>query len=816
MASYTRSPSRLLTTQNAGGSVSWSGLTDLYTSNDVRATAALNNNQSQSFVVGGFSFGNYIPYNSVVTGIAVSIEKSRTAGAGTLSDTLVKLVRAGVVQGVNKASSGADWTGTDATSTYGGEGDTWGTTWSVSDLADISFGVLFSCTETAGVAATAGVDHISVTVYYTSGYLSGGQVQNAGEVILFGQRYRLAGGEDGKAGRVGVTLATTFPQKIDTAGPLSRPSNPIVETYLVDDLRGGEGLAYYRTPEDLNRYHYSSSGSVDGRWKRAITMGPYVNTTGTQPTTATITGIGSLGSSSNIVVAYGAALYNWSGSAWSALIDTLPAAIAGPPAEFNGRLYWPEGSTGYSYQATTASVATDVAAGAADPGAVYFVVWDSQIWAVDTVGKLWKSSSGNAASWTGLATLPPMIGGTTLTNPKTQLVVYDDASGDPTIWALTSWGPYIYDAVNDKWFQSRFSHPPHYLTVQAGEAAQAVGIVFRDSLYVRYGDLKLAKLTMVNGTLVVDPNAGPFYPDGPRTGQEGYISAFAADNDLLFCAVTRKGSGTYKTLFVTDGNGWHPIWGATVGHTDDELHHLKIFHSSSGYRLYTHAEITGPSDSLVYIDLEKFKRHPVNGSGSEFFYDNVKSLFSIYLPLFDAWNRSQIKIIQQVRLKVSGTASGTYLTIVGVPDLTKSVTFSRIIDTDAEVTISFGEGQPFRTWQFQIYFDTTSNTSAPKLEYVALDYVRKEEVQRGFQFTLDLSTPYAGRTPTQMTDDLWSHMKSLTWGTFVYRDDANNDRSCMVKVMRPSGEENTGRDASGKYTVLCIEMGQNHEGEVYP
>ena len=67
-----------------------------------------------------------------------------------------------------------------------------------------------------------------------------------------------------------------------------------------------------------------------------------------------------------------------------------------------------------------------------------------------------------------------------------------------------------------------------------------------------------------------------------------------------------------------------------------------------------------------------------------------------------------------------------------------------------------------------------------------------------------------------MTDDLWSHMKSLTWGTFVYRDDANNDRSCMVKVMRPSGEENTGRDASGKYTVLCIEMGQNHEGEVYP
>ena len=68
---------------------------------------------------------------------------------------------------------------------------------------------------------------------------------------------------------------------------------------------------------------------------------------------------------------------------------------------------------------------------------------------------------------------------------------------------------------------------------------------------------------------------------------------------------------------------------------------------------------------------------------------------------------------------------------------------------------------------------------------------------------------FAGRTPQQMIDHLWVHMKSENWGTFAYKDDSDNTRSYLVKLMRPSGEENTGSGSSGKYTVTMVEMGPN-------
>ena len=802
------------------GAVAWSTPTNIGSSNNARATAVLNNQQSEYLKATRFtSFA--IPGGAIIDGIVVEIEKSLTAGTGTLEDTTVQLVKRGVIVGQNRASQGAAWTGTDAYSTYGSSTDTWGVVWTPSDInasgIGFSFGVVFSCTETASLSATAGVDHVRITVYYTDGFISGAQVQDSSEIILYGQRYRLSPDDRGNAGKVNVTLATSFPPKMDIGSEFSRPSNPIVESYTVDDLRGGMGLVNYRTPADLNRYWYAEN--FDGTFLRAWTVGPQVTTTAAWPGgSARPAGIGWLASSNVVAVSTdtGPEIYNLSGDppAWSALIDTLPADLEGEIIEFSQRLFHPLGSYGYSYQATAASVATDVPTGANDPRAICFAVWDDKIWALDIVGKLWQSTTGDAGSWTGLATVPPIVGIGGGDPPGfLQLVVYNDAGGDLTLWALTTRGAWIYDAVNDKWFATNFTYPHHYVATNGvGETERTLGIAHLDSIYLRYERDKLAKLTMGGGILQVDPFASPFEPDGPWIPHDGYFAAFTYQGFRLFVLVSAQGGAGVqslaRTIFMFDQRGWHPI--ATISTSDSEgANFFRVVTTSDGSKLYWH-EISGTS-KISYIDLTKFSGHPtLAGSTREYAASGT-----VELPIFNAWNSTQTKIAQQARIKLSG--AGSSATVQLAYRINGSVgaytNVGSAIATTDEVVIPLGTnntGIAFKSWQWEVTFTAPGSSNiAPKVEYLALDYVRKEEVQRGFQVNLDLSTSYFGRSPQQMLDDIWVHMKAESWGTFAYKDDADDTRSYLVKVMRPGGEEGTGGDTTGRYSLFLIEMGPN-------
>ncbi|MFL5731077.1 MAG: T9SS type A sorting domain-containing protein, partial [Cytophagaceae bacterium] len=68
-------------------------------------------------------------------------------------------------------SSAVAWSNAGAGSytTYGSSSDLWGTTWTISDINDANFGVYLIARNTATAnAPQVGVDHIRVTVYYTS------------------------------------------------------------------------------------------------------------------------------------------------------------------------------------------------------------------------------------------------------------------------------------------------------------------------------------------------------------------------------------------------------------------------------------------------------------------------------------------------------------------------------------------------------------------------------------------------------------------------------------------------------------------------
>lgn len=80
-----------------------------------------------------------------------------------ITDNIVRLVKAGVVVGDNKATV-TQYPSGDVVAQYGGATDLWGTTWTPAEVNASNFGVVLSSTVTAGLAK---VDSIAVLVVYS-------------------------------------------------------------------------------------------------------------------------------------------------------------------------------------------------------------------------------------------------------------------------------------------------------------------------------------------------------------------------------------------------------------------------------------------------------------------------------------------------------------------------------------------------------------------------------------------------------------------------------------------------------------------------
>lgn len=158
------------TTASIAGSVGgWSGSANAISSNDVYAipTANMPNNGDYTDYLKITNFQFTIPAGSVITGIAINVERSDANGKS--KDSEVKVIKAGSISATNKALSPA-WGGTDAVQTYGANGDIWGNTWTVADINATNFGFAFSAKRVGGggQATLAKIDEVIITVYYTT------------------------------------------------------------------------------------------------------------------------------------------------------------------------------------------------------------------------------------------------------------------------------------------------------------------------------------------------------------------------------------------------------------------------------------------------------------------------------------------------------------------------------------------------------------------------------------------------------------------------------------------------------------------------
>ena len=154
----------------AGTATGWTTSTNTTTSNNAWATVALNSNSnSANLFLSNFGFA--IPTAATINGVEVVVERSyTTTGTRVVSSGRVGLQSNGTAIGTSDNTLTFPAT-TDATATYGGAANIWGTTAATLNPTIINntlFGIRIRATATGSSGtATARIDFVTVKVYYT-------------------------------------------------------------------------------------------------------------------------------------------------------------------------------------------------------------------------------------------------------------------------------------------------------------------------------------------------------------------------------------------------------------------------------------------------------------------------------------------------------------------------------------------------------------------------------------------------------------------------------------------------------------------------
>lgn len=146
------------------GTVDWTDPGNAQYSDNAYATAGASGDPYSSHYLKVTVFGFSIPSGSTINGIVVEVEKK--ANDSHYHDASLKIVKGGTISGDEKKNV-ASWQVVDTYLTYGGESDLWGLSWTPAEINASGFGVVLSTNYDQDGFATASVDHIRVTVYYT-------------------------------------------------------------------------------------------------------------------------------------------------------------------------------------------------------------------------------------------------------------------------------------------------------------------------------------------------------------------------------------------------------------------------------------------------------------------------------------------------------------------------------------------------------------------------------------------------------------------------------------------------------------------------
>jgi len=592
------------------------------------------------------------------------------------------------------------------------------------------------------------------------------------EIFLNGERYPLGGD-----GRVRTIVTSQYPGKV-ILGDVDKDSNPRTSIIIWDDFTGGVGLYTTDGKEGLNRFAFSD---LDTRYKGHLILPPDDDDAANPSVSGSIDEINE--HAGLIVCALNggtdAYIYTPGSDSWGGKVHDFPAQVTDSlNFTFGTTEYVAFAHTGgYSYSSNGTSYTDDTT------DTLHMAFWDDRLWGIDNTGQLWFSSTIGVEVNDAKLPLP--------TGYVNGLFVGPDAAGEEILYAATEVGLYAHDAANARFVRTKVAFPQN---ADAGKGAAT----WNGDIYICPGGMAVWRY---------DPTRGIILSIGLDKGS-GLPSAYRGKIDRLIPTHTgllavANGAASVNSIWSYSGIGWH--WTAREGSNTIESAHVSA--ANATYREY-HASL----NRLRYSELRVGEINPDEDTIS---YDQIVGTRHLLTPWFNAGQNEIDKTAIRIRVDVSGAGSNETVRVGYALDYSSSFESTETsINSSGVTTATFPDlgnnssaaGIAFRAIRFRIIL--TSNVTAtktPDMKSLSLEWRRKIPPKYGFEFTLDRSESYGGKTPKEMKADLITAIETSTQVEFTFVDDDGNTQNYYVDVTNMEDVEDTGHGEIGQTRIAVVE-----------
>jgi hypothetical protein len=636
------------------------------------------------------------------------------------------------------------------------------------------------------------------------------------EISLNGKRYPLGG--DGK---VRTVVASQYPQKL-VLGDVDKDSNPRTSIIVWDDWTGGIGLYSTNGKEGMNR---SSFSRADGRYKGHLILPP-INASSADPSVSGYQGaMGDLGDKIYVtlnggqdIYAYNPADNTWSGSHHSL---TVGAALTSLNFRLGGTQYlaFVNGATGGTthegFAWATSADGTSWTNEAKDTVSLAF--WDNRLWGISSGGQLWFATTIGTQVDDALISKQSYAYAITL-------FVGPDASGEEILYCATREGLYAHDAANARFVRTKVQWP--YRNVVAGaftNYAQAAA-TWNGDIYVSPGGMTVYRYSPTQGIVVsmgLDLDAGITDTDLRGDNITALIPTFTG----LLAIVN---ANTTDSVWEYNGIGWH-YFTETYVSTGAGSHHISA--SSSYYRFY-HALGTGSTGGILgYVTLKTGSVNP--DVDTTISYEGTNDVAIHETPWFNAGQNEIDKTAIRLRIECTGMTddetvkveyalnySGTYesastsdgkstFTVKGTASNKVTIAVFPKVGTTATLPLAnttSQAGSDFQAIRFKLTLNRGSTaTLTPNMKSLSLEWRRKIPARYGFEFAIDRSQSYGGRTPKEMKSHLITAVENSAQVEFTFVDDDGSTQNYYVDVTNMEDVEDTGHGEIGQTRIAVVE-----------
>jgi hypothetical protein len=620
-------------------------------------------------------------------------------------------------------------------------------------------------------------------------------VESPNEVYLYGVHYPILR-------PVQESLVSPFGSRIVTGDP-TRSDQTVVSEWNQGDWRGGLGVFDMDEQTQQDRFWF---GTALGIFKKQLTL----------PFQAIDTGRGSLTTdqviskfleyNSAVYAAFGAYIKKWNDTTknWDderTLADAPTDAIV-----YNERPYWFTGDS-YDYFDGAEWNRVDV------PGQ-YACIYDNKLVSIDNSGQIRWTIDGE--NWTNNVKLP-LQGGS-----YNDMITYWNNAGEPTIFVGTKEGVWSVDFWAQSAYQTAVQYAPN---AKAGRL-----LVAKDgNLFVSDG-LMIMRFT---GNTVT--NIGFDLDDGLPVDLRGNVVSFANTPNWPIVVFDASTVSADTTDWIYHGQ----FTGSEVVNTSSGFSAIIAWSGTGWHVLYLSSRINQGSRTALFTTSYGENRLWFGVDGVAKY---IRMPEGVYNPLFDPFARyasdgymetswfdakfseaPKIAISLKVRCKNLGSA--------GEPDPNKHINVYYATD-DSTAWQSLGtvrengptvlyfntggkRGLQFEKIRFRYELATTDSTTTPVLIYASLRYRIVPKTTRAWNFQIDVSQPYKGRSPSELirclscaSDSRYPDAASdeKTLGEFCFRsgDTEVETWTDWVVISGLNAQQWTGADEKAIYNITVV------------